>query len=142
MEDDHHTSHLHGQDNVQKLVTPQMRRQSVRLKQQLDESSNMPVDWGCVLRLMSDKLKSCTNELSKQRQRVLKIESKYFPDAKPGQKPTIEALANLAKALGGLQRGIDYVVGRLELFGAKAFQEVAKGVIRDREEEEDDWFDL
>ncbi len=115
-----------------------------------DSPGNSLVDWGAVLELMSDKLQSYTSELSKHKRKISKvIKNKYFSFETTGQEPTIEALGNVADALGGLQGGIDHVVRRFDLFGAKAFREIADGLIRDRREKKDhdevdpdDYFDL
>ena len=95
---------------------------------------------------MSDKLKFCTNELSKQRQSVLKIERKYFPPEAKGKKPTVEALETLEFAFADF-KGFDDVVKclkRLEEFKHKAFLEAEKILYpedEDDREEDDFWFD-
>ena len=150
--------HLHGQGNVQKLVAPEMRQEVVGVKRRLDENSGHPgrkslkmrpytvVDWGAVLHIMSDKLKFCTNELTKQRQGALKIERKYFPPEAAGKKPTVEALETLQFAFADF-KGFDDVVKclkRLEEFRHKAFLEAEKILNPEEEddrEEDDFWFD-
>jgi hypothetical protein len=156
MKNTHPTNHLHDQGNVKQLVTPQMRQQVVRVKRQLDEHAGYPskslktspcalVDWGRVLRIMSDKLKFCTSQLSKQRQSVRKIERKYFPPEATGKKPSIEALETLAYAFA--DSGFFDVVKcleRLEEFRGRAFLEVGKILYaeeKDDHKEDDDWFD-
>jgi hypothetical protein len=143
MKNTHLTNHLHDQGNVKQLVTPE--EHAGYPSKSLKTPPCALVDWGRVLRIMSDKLKFCTSQLSKQRQSVRKIERKYFPPEATGKKPTIEALETLAYAFADLKGFIDVVkcLERLEEFRGRAFLEVGEILYaeeKDDQKEGDDWF--
>ena len=101
------------------------------------------VDWGALFNLIGDELDACTNELRQGKRMILEVETEYFASYRQIEEPTIEELEKLASALGHLDHVIEYVAGRLGQIRAKAFQNIARDVIRERNEASSpSYFDL
>ena len=62
------------------------------------------------------------------------MQTGYFVSNKPFEEPTTEGLENLASALCRLDYAIKDVLGRFGQLRPKAFQDIARDVIRDRKE--------